>query len=209
MVTILLKERLKYRNLLFILGFIILLHLSGKLILADEFSLSVLTYYELENRYFYVIVKYLLPFIIFLYIFVFTIDLNEDYSVLILIRNPNKYSHIKAISLFIFGISIVYWGVYFLLFTFLTGTSLDLIGKEMLRSAIITCQISSFYFCLTRLMKSSQIAGLLACLILVVLSFQSQILVDILTLSPLAIVIVIMNLVTIMIYIRKIGVIYL
>lgn len=209
MVTILLKERLKYRNLLFILGFIILLHLSGKLILADEFSLSVLTYYELENRYFYVIVKYLLPFIIFLYIFVFTIDLNEDYSVLILIRNPNKYSHIKAISLFIFGISIVYWGVYFLLFTFLTGTSLDLIGKEMLRSAIITCQISSFYFCLTRLMKSSQIAGLLAYLILVVLSFQSQILVDILTLSPLAIVIVIMNLVTIMIYIRKIGVIYL
>lgn len=58
-------------------------------------------------------------------------------------------------------------------------------------------------------MKSSQIAGLLACLILVVLSFQSQILVDILTLSPLAILIVIMNLVTIMIYIRKIGVIYL
>lgn len=144
MVIILLKEKLNYRKILLILAFFLFLHLSAKLILDDDFSLTVLTYYELENRHFYVIIKYLLPFIIFLYTFVFTIDLKEDYTVLILIRNPNKYSHIKAISLFIFGISIVYWGVYFLLFTFLTGTSLDLIGKEMLRSAIITCQISKF-----------------------------------------------------------------
>ncbi|MGT2744463.1 lantibiotic ABC transporter permease [Streptococcus phocae subsp. phocae] len=206
MLKVLIKKKAKANYVILVIVLFALVHLSGKLLLGADFTDSVLNYYKLEYRNFYVVVKHLLPIVTFLYLFVFNIDLSEDYLILVIIRNRNKYKHIIDISLFIILMGVIYWGLYFLMFYFISGTSHFIAGREVIRMVMIISQTSSLCFCLSRVIKHLQIASQISCIFLVFLSFQSQYIVDLITLSPIAVLIVVVNLFLIVIYISKVGV---
>ncbi len=71
---------------------------------------------------------------------------------------------------------------------------------------IIVSQMSSMYFYLSRVIKQAQIAALISYVFLMVLSFQSHYIADIITLSSLEILIVIINVSLLMRDIAKKGV---
>ncbi|WP_162012542.1 hypothetical protein [Streptococcus sp. S784/96/1] len=116
MLKVLIKRNVTQKQVIKVLLFFILLHLSGKALLDVDFPMSVLHYYHIEHCNFYLIVKYLLPLIVYLYLFVGRIDLAEDDMSLVIIRTRKKYEHLKAISLYILLTGTTYWLFYFLSF---------------------------------------------------------------------------------------------
>ncbi|MBK0348641.1 lantibiotic ABC transporter permease [Aerococcaceae bacterium zg-ZJ1578] len=207
MLKILFKKNISYQKIILSIVLLIVVHLSGKFLLGVDFADSVLNYYFIQYRNFYIIGKYLVPIITFLYFFVFSIDLTEDYMVLVVIRNNNEYRHILDISLYVFLTGIIYWGLYFLIFQCVADSRYIGILREMIRTIVIVSQVSSMYFLMVRVIRNVQIAVSIVSMILVFLSFQSSHLVDVVTLSPISIFFVVVNIFVIVVYISKIGVV--
>lgn len=206
MLKLFMKRTLSLKLILFLFVFFISIHFAGKILLGSDFSASVLHYYQWEYRYFTVIIKYLLPIIVFLFLFVFQIDLQDEYLLLVVVRNRNQYRHIIDISLFIGWVSVVYWGIYFFIFYLFSPSSALILFKELMRMMIMIFQVSSLYFCSARVVGNAQIATLISCVCLIVLSVQSEQIANLMTLSPIALLIIAFNLFLIVVIIRKKGV---
>ncbi|MFA9414798.1 MULTISPECIES: lantibiotic ABC transporter permease [unclassified Streptococcus] len=209
MLTVLFKKNITPKIVLAVLVFFFLLHLSGHYMLGTEAEESVLDYYQLNYRHFYLIAKHISPILLFLFLFVFKIDMTESYTGLLIMRQGNQYKHLLDISCYIALVGAVYWLLYFQVFYLLSGTSHMLSLREMIRLIVIIAQTSSLYFCLSRVFRNAQTAALISCATVVYLSMQSQGMADWLTLSPVPLMVIVTNLLFIIIDITKKGVLHL
>lgn len=175
MLKILLKKYVTWFRLLVIVGLFALVHISCKFLYGDDIRMVVFHFYEIKNLNFYIIFNHLFPFILFLYFFVFSIQFSNSYFGLILLRNSNKYKHIKDIALFILIASIGYWFIYFLVYYAVTQ---HLFIKEpywfdaALKFELMTLQITALYFVIARLSHNIFRTGVIIGTLLVFLEIQ-------------------------------------